>query len=72
MNKSTEPVHPVTAALQADDRSQSWLARKIGFSVSQVSRVLSGQRTPNDEFRRKVAELLGKPESELFPEEDER
>lgn len=61
------PVPQPVAALLADEgRSQSWLARKIGYSIFYTNRVLRGHLEPGADFRSAVAALLNRPESELF------
>lgn len=46
----------------------SWLARKTGKSPSYVLRVTTGERKPSADFRHLASEVLGVPESLLFPE----
>jgi transcriptional regulator with XRE-family HTH domain len=42
------------------------VARRLGCSAIWVGRVLNGEQRPPERFRKVVAELVGKPESELF------
>lgn len=58
----------LSAVLQAQERTASWLARRAGKSPSYVTRVLSGERKPSADFRAKAAEALGVPEELLFDE----
>lgn len=59
--------HPLSAVLESQERSGSWLARRCGKSPSYVSLVIDGKRRPSAEFKRRAAEALGVPESILFP-----
>lgn len=56
------------AALEHQERSARWLARKTGVDPSLVHRILLGERRPSPVFRQKAAEALGIPETLLFPE----
>jgi transcriptional regulator with XRE-family HTH domain len=58
----------LSAVLQAQERTASWLARKTGKSPSYVTRVLLGERRPSDEFKARAAEALGVPAELLFKE----
>ena len=60
--------HPLSEVLASQERTLSWLARKTGKSPSYVLRVTTGERRPSPEFKAKAAEILGVPESLLFPE----
>ena len=60
--------HPLSAVLESQERSLSWLARKTGKSPSYVLRVVTGERRPSEDFRSKAADALGVPEAMLFPE----
>jgi transcriptional regulator with XRE-family HTH domain len=59
--------HPLSAVLASQERSASWLGRKCGKSPAYISRVISGERRPSADFRRRAAEALGVPEVILFP-----
>lgn len=60
--------HPLSAVLESQERSLSWLARKTGKSPSYVVRVIQGERRPSAEFKAKAAAALDRAETELFPE----
>lgn len=60
--------HPLSAVLESQERSLSWLARKTGKSPSYVTRVLQGERKPSDDFKKRAAEALSVPEHLLFPQ----
>lgn len=60
--------HPLSEVLAEKERTQSWLARRVGKSPSYVSRVIDGERNPSPDFKAKAAEILEVPESLLFPE----
>lgn len=55
------------AALKEQQRSQAWLARRIGCSRALVCRVMNGERQPTHEFRIRAAAALGLPQETLFP-----
>lgn len=59
--------HPLSAVLESQERTASWLARKTGKSPSYVTRVLQGERNPSPDFKTKSAEALGVPEHLIFP-----
>lgn len=58
--------HRLSAVLEQQERSASWLARKTGKSPGYVSRVMSGERRPSPDFRARAALALNVPESLLF------
>ena len=60
--------HPLSAVLESQERSGSWLARRCGKSPAYISRVIAGSRRPSADFRTRAAEALGVPETLLFPE----
>ena len=64
------PTHPVKVALAQRGERPSELAVRAGYSSATVSQVLNGHSRPWAEFRRRVAEALDMPESELFPTGD--
>ena len=47
--------------------SQGKLAKQAKISVSTLSRIESGERTPTKEMAKKIAKALAIPEEELFP-----
>lgn len=64
------PRHPIWAYLRAEGRSQAWLARKTGYSVSHVHNVSAGNNPAAAAFRARCAEVLGLDEAELFVQAD--
>lgn len=62
--------HPLSAVLESQERSGSWLARRCGKSPSYVSLVIDGKRRPSHDFRTRASEALGVPESILFPTDE--
>ncbi len=48
------------------ERSDRWLARKMGVSPSLVTRVISGERSITERFVRKACEALGMAPEDLF------
>jgi transcriptional regulator with XRE-family HTH domain len=61
--------HPLSAVLEQQERTASWLARKTGKSPSYVTRVMAGERRPSDDFKVRAADALAVPVSLLFPPE---
>lgn len=61
--------HPISAVLTEQERTVAWLARKCGLSVSYVWKMLNGERPLTAEFRAAAAEVLARPEGDLFLEE---
>ncbi len=59
--------HPLADVLDAQERTQAWLARKTGKSEAYVTKVLNGTRRPSDDFKDAAATALGVPASLLFP-----
>lgn len=67
----TPPRYRIRAAVVLDilarqERTQLWLARRMGVHRSGVTRVLKGERTPTAEFRARMSVALDLPESVLF------
>lgn len=62
---------PAKGALAMARIPNTELARRLDNTPVWVSRVLNGYVRPPERFRRLVAELLGRPESELFVWDDE-
>lgn len=58
-------------ALERQERSERWLARKVGVDSSLVHRIINGERRPSDAFKKRAAEVLGIPEELLFPDSPE-
>lgn len=61
--------HPLADVLAEQDRSAAWLSKKCGYDPSYASHVIAGRRNPAPDFRVRAAEILGVPESLLFPRE---
>ena len=59
----------LSEALQTQERSQAWLARRVGMSTATVSRVIAGLQVPSRPFIYRASEALGIPADELFPEQ---
>ena len=51
----------IRAALEREERTAAWLARKVRASEAQISRVLSGQRRLRPELAREIASVLRLP-----------
>lgn len=60
--------HPLSEVLAGQDRTARWLSIKCGFDPSYAYKVIAGLRRPSPAFRAKASELLGVPESLLFPD----
>lgn len=60
------PRHPIWAILRADGRSQAWLARVTGYSVSHVHNVSAGNNPAAPAFRARCAAALKLDEATLF------
>jgi hypothetical protein len=58
--------HPIWGILEYRDLSMGWLARRIGYSHSQVKNVRYSGATATPEFRKQCARVLDLPESVLF------
>jgi hypothetical protein len=67
MHPSTQPAKGYLAVERISNRRVARLGR---FSEHYVSRVLNGHEPPSPRFRAFVAELLGRPEQELFRPRD--
>ena len=61
----------IPAVLIERERSQAWLARKMGMSEAAVSRVVSGHNRISWQFVRRACSALSLPEAELFVMPDE-
>lgn len=51
----------LAAILAENERSQSWLARKIGVSVTLMHYIVSGERTMSQQQGEQIADLFGVP-----------
>jgi hypothetical protein len=65
-----QPATELAAALERQERSARWLARKTRVDPSLVHRILTGERRPSDTFKQNAAEALGIPVDDLFPAPD--
>lgn len=52
--------------LDYQGRSVTWFCERLGVDRSLLYRWNDGSRTPNDDHRRRAAEVLGVPEAYLF------
>jgi transcriptional regulator with XRE-family HTH domain len=68
---SRSPI-PAKGAVALSGRTQRELAAKIHVNPNTFGRVLNGYVTPWPALRSRLADELGVPESELFPEAVER
>jgi transcriptional regulator with XRE-family HTH domain len=64
--------HPVVAVLALRRISRAALAKATGYRRTYLTTVLHGNLPASPALRRKVAEALGLPESELFHPRPER
>jgi hypothetical protein len=62
---------PAKGALAMARIPNTELARQLHNTPIWISRVLNGYARPPERFRRLVAELVGRPEAELFAWDDE-
>ena len=60
--------NPVNRILLDLDKDQYWLAAQIKRSRTHMNAVING-KYDSWVVRRKIANALGKPENELFPED---
>lgn len=58
------------AAIFADGRTAGEIAAAAGLSAITVSAVTTGRTRPTDNLRRRLAEALGRPELDLFDDDD--
>jgi hypothetical protein len=66
LSRETAREHPIVGVLIEDGRTQTWLARRTGYSAEYLNRVLKGHLPALPAFRAKCALRLGMPESALF------
>ena len=62
-----KPLIPLILALKERRMSQRDLAREIDEPESVVSMTINGKYILNSDTKRKISEILDRPESELFP-----
>jgi len=53
-----------------DGITQAEVARRAGLSPSTVCRVVAGTRKISDRSKERIAEVLGRPVEEVFPESE--
>lgn len=53
--------------LEGHERSQSWLARRVGISRSYLTRLFNGERPLSDDLARSIAEVLDVPADWVKP-----
>ena len=63
---------PLYLAIVKDSRTQFEIAADVGRSAAWLSRVMHGIVDPQPADKARVAGALGLPESELFPQTDNR
>lgn len=56
----------IVAVLAEEERSQRWLARKMGMRFEHLNRVLNGHHPITRGFVRRACDVLGVPEEGLF------
>jgi transcriptional regulator with XRE-family HTH domain len=62
------PVHPVKVELAKRGQTQRDFAPEVEVSPGTLGQVLNGHVGSWPALRRRCAEVLGRPEDELFPE----
>lgn len=58
---------PLKMAIVQSRRTQKTLARLARIETPRLSNIIHGKLVATERERRRLSELLGKPESELFP-----
>jgi transcriptional regulator with XRE-family HTH domain len=61
---------PLKRILDEEGRRQSWLAQRLGKDGSTVWNWVHGITMPDAETQQAVADLLGRPREQLWPDED--
>ncbi len=59
---------PLKRILQEEGRRQTWLAAQIGVRPDQLNRWVHGLHEPIDATKQAIAEALGRPVDDLFPD----
>ena len=62
--------HPALGMLAVEQRQISDVALEVGYCPAYVGRVLRKRNPATTEFRRRLAALLNKPESDLFDDDE--
>lgn len=55
-------------AIVASGKTQIAIAKRIGLTEPQMSRIVHGHDEPSDETKKALARILRRPVHELFPE----
>lgn len=55
-------------ALTLERLSQRSFARRVGIREETLSRVIHGRYRPSSDMKNRIAQVLGRPVKELFPE----
>jgi transcriptional regulator with XRE-family HTH domain len=58
---------PLKTALIATGKKQKRIAKLLRMSEVELSKIVRGHRPASEDTRRRLAEFLGRNESELFP-----
>ena len=59
---------PLKFWLQENERSKSWLARKINVSPSLMNLMIAGKRTMSEYHKNNICYITDIPADELFPQ----
>lgn len=51
----------------ASEKSQLWIAREVGISEAQLSKIVRGWICPTDNLKKKIADVLGCEVGKIFP-----
>ncbi len=55
-------------AIVATGKKQKRIAKLVGISETELSKIVHGLRRPSDEQQKKLSSFLGQPVASLFPE----
>lgn len=59
---------PLKTALITTGKKQKRIAKLVGISETELSKIVRGHRSASEDERHRLSAFLGKPESVLFPE----
>jgi DNA-binding transcriptional regulator YdaS (Cro superfamily) len=59
---------PLETWLKENERSKSWLARKINVSPSLMNLMIAGKRTMSEYHKSNICYVTEMPADELFPQ----